>query len=933
MEKIRSISWRRYPKVRQKEFLDALKEKKSIRGVKQEAVVEAQWYKVLNYCFADYSKNKSKNRSGPLSKSVSNFYAAKEDNFNNHDEDGQYATHMEKLLDTDGLMFVNNITVALNLIAEFKDDVKMDVRLEQEKILGQVILYLKHIQQHIENGNKLHLEMPNVVLAADVDQAFVVNARVLYPYLDLDIDWDKYTPRGFYDNLEPREILEKLTNDQNINPYIYDINSKDFDVNDIIGLAADLASTSLDKNLRKIPVNQANIRGVYDEFLRLVTQDKTKVASDQELVSMFINALTDHESFVLKNNTAFLIHDEDGKNAITTKYRVNGRNWYAFFSRFDTNYTSDEIKNITAVGDVLLKETVRRFSGEYWTPTIWTNEAIKTLDQTLGEDWKDKYYVWDCAAGSKNLTRDFKFKNLYSSSLYENELELGQMYNRDNVAFQYDFLNDDVEYQEIKKEGEKKVKKIYTDLTPENIKDSKLYKLAPDLAEALLEKKPIVFYTNPPYGTSGNTVNKKSKTGIADTIVHKFMLRDGISHASENLYCQFYYRIIMLMKSFGLKDVVIAYFSNSQFMGSGSYFANLKKSIFTNFKFLDGFLLNAGEFAGTASTWGISFTILKSDGTKQKVPKNIPLKVKETTIDGIKTITTHVIRDINNEDSLLNWVKSIDLKEKYADVRDSTVLVTGPFTASKAKAKIYYPDEAIGYVWLKGNNVEYGLRETGLFSADYSRERGTGVVKENFERAMIAFAVRRAVKHNWIINKDSFRKPNSAFETSPNKKTIIADMVVYSLFDKQSKQSSIKEIEYLGKTYQIKNNFFWLDKEFMKQLADKYYFSAMGFDIDDDSNRYVYKWLQENKEYLSEEAKKVIYASKKVIEDTFRFRIDLDDEPKYSFGSWDAGWVQIIKLMKFSKKPDSYKDLFIPSYNNLKEKINGYVYKYGFLEK
>lgn len=163
------INWRRYPKSYQKDFLAALKEKASIKGVSQEPVVQAQWYKVLNYCFADYSKNKSKSRSNSLARSTANFYAAKDTDANR----GQYATHVEKLLDTDGLMFVHGITVALNLIAEFKDDVKMDKRLEQEKILGQVIIYLKHIQQHIAKGNKLNIEMPNVVLAADVDQALL----------------------------------------------------------------------------------------------------------------------------------------------------------------------------------------------------------------------------------------------------------------------------------------------------------------------------------------------------------------------------------------------------------------------------------------------------------------------------------------------------------------------------------------------------------------------------------------------------------------------------------------------------------------------------------------------------------------------------------------------------------------------------------------
>ena len=215
------------------------------------------------------------------------------------------------------------------------------------------------------------------------------------------------------------------------------MHAKDFDLNDVIGLVADLAVADKSQDIHKIPVNQANIRGVYDEFLRLVTQNKTKVTTDQELVSMFINALTNHDSFFIQNNTATL-----KRNDGTWKdYHVNGRNWYAFFSRFDTNYSSTEIKNITEVGDVLLKETARRFSGEYWTPTIWANEAINTIEEVLGKDWKDEFYVWDVAAGSKNLTRDFRFKHLFSSTLFEEELNLGKMFNKNNVAFQYDFLN------------------------------------------------------------------------------------------------------------------------------------------------------------------------------------------------------------------------------------------------------------------------------------------------------------------------------------------------------------------------------------------------------------------------------------------------------------------------------------------------------------
>lgn len=898
------INWRRYPKSYQKDFLAALKEKASIKGVSQESVVQAQWYKVLNYCFADYSKNKSKSRSNSLARSTANFYAAKDTDANR----GQYATHVEKLLDTDGLMFVHGITVALNLIAEFKDDVKMDKRLEQEKILGQVIIYLKHIQQHIAKGNKLNIEMPNVVLAADVDQAFVINARVLYPYLDLDIDWDKYSPRGFYDTLEPVEILHKLDDDQNINPYVYDINSKDFDINDIIGLAADLASTELDENIQKIPVNQANIRGVYDEFLRLVTQDKTKVASDQDLVSMFIKALTDHDAFVLKNNTAILMRDD----GTYTKYRVNGRNWYAFFSRFDTNYTADEIKSISAVGDVLLKETARRFSGEYWTPTIWANEAVAQIGKELGADWKDKYYVWDAAAGSKNLTRDYKFKNLYMSTLFDAELQMGNMYNTENVAFQYDFLNDDV------------------DINTENYETSKLNKYAPDLVQALLQNKPIVFYMNPPYAAAGNTVGKKSKGGLADTKVRVHM---NIGGASENLYAQFFYRILMLVKAFNLTHVVIAFFCKTQYMTGGKKFHGLKKAIFEKFDFKSGFLFNSGEFSGTTNDWGISFTVLtsKTDETLNEVQNKFPLMLKESTPNGIKDLYVHTLSEDDKGDGLADWVREPFTKVPEKDIHEDTPLFTSIFKLAKRRPKNYYPNDAMGYAWFKGNMVQYGPRETGLFSADCSRERGIPITKDDFERCMINFAARKSIKHSWVNDKDALHKPSNDFLQN---KEAITDMVIYGLFNTYSYQASLSNVEYLGKTYDVKNEFFWLSKAEIKELADKNYYSKMGFDLEKDDERFTYLWLKNHDQYISKEAKTVLELSKLVIKETFSIRKILnEDYPEYNLMRWDAGWEQIRRLMIKTKKTPTYTKLFLPSYQELEKKINGYVYKYGILKQ
>lgn len=866
------VIWKKYPKKRQKEFIDKLT-RNSMKG--QEAIVEAAWYEVLNYCFVEPNK--------------------------------PYSSEITKPLQTDGMLFVEDISVNLNLITEFKDDVQLDKRRYQKRILAQVIFYLKKIKQHIKDGNKLNLFMPNVILAADADQVFVINARILYPYLNLNIDWDK-NPRNAYDFEEPQILFDELDKDNNINPYVYDIKSRDFDLNDVMGLVADLASTENENELTKISVNQANIRGVYDEFLRLVTQNRTHVKSNQELVSLFITSLTQYRNIILKNNTITILND----NNTYQSYTVNGRNWYAFFSRFDTNYTTEEIKNITEVGDVLLEETNRRFSGEYWTPTIWANEAIKELEEVLGKDWKENFYVWDAAAGSKNLTRDYKFKHLYSSTLFKEELDLGKRYNVDNVAFQYDFLNDDI------------------DLSP-NSENSKLQKKAPELFEALCNDKPLVFFMNPPYGTAGNTMGKSSKTGISDTKIHQEMLKNKIGQSSENLYCQFFYRCVEIKERFNLSNVIIAFFSNSQYLIGGKYFTGIRKKIFSNFNFEKGFLFNAGEFSDTAASWGISFTILKSKPNDYELPYRLKLSIKELENNGIKEIGIHELEAVPENCSLSNWVKEIDIKD-VKNVKNEIPLMTGPFTVSKATPRIYYPENALGYAWFKGNNVEYTRQETGLFSTDFSRERGVAIVPKNFERVMINFAIRKATVHSWINNKDSYRKPKQDFINTDEYNILVYDSVVFGLFNEFSKQVSLKNIEYKNKSYNIKNEFFWLSKNDMYNLANKNTYAEMGFNIENDEERFVYNWLKSHKNWESEEAKGVLNLANRIVTQTFSYRQEADqDYPEFNFMQWDAGWEQIRKLIKNSRDNKLYDNDFKEAYEVLKTKINSAIYKFGFL--
>ena len=106
-----------------------------------------------------------------------------------------------------------------------------------------------------------------------------------------------------------------------------------------------------------------------------------------------------------------------------------------------------------------------------------------------GEDWKEQFVVWDNCWGTGNLTRDYHFGELYCSTLFQSELDMGVNYNPEATKFQFDFLNDYIP-------------------SPDDIVQYQS-KIPQGLYEALKQDKPIVFFLNPPYATSRSNVRTK----------------------------------------------------------------------------------------------------------------------------------------------------------------------------------------------------------------------------------------------------------------------------------------------------------------------------------------------------------------------------------------------------------------------------------------
>ena len=91
--------------------------------------------------------------------------------------------------------------------------------------------------------------------------------------------------------------------------------------------------------------------------------------------------------------------------------------------------------------------------------------------------------------------------------------------------------------------------------------------------------------------------------------------------------------------------------------------------------------------------------------------------------------------------------------------------------------------------------------------------------KQNFDRVISLFTARKLITGSyatWINCKDEYMIPNTEH---PDYAQWQADCIVHSLFNTASNQSSLRNIEYNGKTWNIFNEFFWMSREDIYELA------------------------------------------------------------------------------------------------------------------
>ena len=556
--------------------------------------------------------------------------------------------------------------------------------------------------------------------------------------------------------------------------------------------------------------------------------------------------------------------------------------------------------------DQFMDEKQRYNTGAFFTPKKWVDEAHKMLDEQLGPNWREEYVVWDASAGTANLTRDYKFKELYLSTLEQTDVDiiLKSGFNPGAVVFQFDFLNDPIEDSIIG--GPSKL--------PEGLK------------KALEENRPIVFLNNPPYGNNtslrdiyviNNELRDKKhfilkKTLKYKTMVYNIMKENKLGIFSTELSKQYIFQLVHIIEHYGLTNSYNCIFFPEVILNRPS-FKKYRNKVFDKMTFIDGFIFPSTDFSGIKTKWPVAFTIFSS--TTSTINNHYKLKY----IDVDKTIKHKFLYNQDDlEENIVEWIK---LKNQYNTeeipycsnpIKIKTNLITNKKPINSLGWAMFTPE--LNYIFT--NNILSTSLATGT--------NKFFIMPENLYKVCSCFIA------GFIISVNLFNQTNSICipdEQNECYQQYLNDSIFMSTI--LGSTSSLRNICSLGKKFNILNQFFFMSNQDIKNLSlevdNKKIFNDT-LDFPDES--YIFELLKNMK--LSPDCEFLYDKVKDLVIKSFPYRKDAD--PKFHLNSWDAGWYQIrMGILKehFPKEYSEFRELLLA----VRKRMAPLVYELGFLKR
>lgn len=784
----------------------------------------------------------------------------------------------------------------VRLLLEAKYDLDFKGRIPVCNTLGQCLLYIKRFEQSGE-------PLPNVILVGDKNECFVLSTVAVKGFLDLPLDWSVAPSTG-----NP-ELTRALVEGLNILPYVHDIDGN-FRFKDVIEKVESLA----EGEQHSVKASLTNIGAIFTYWRDRVFNDKRLTAVEQ--VDVFLRCLF--------NPTDVYLHPIKRGVLVVPGYpegvTVNSEQYRSFFDHFEQGYKPSEIEEFYANKDRLVEDDARRRQGAFFTPDLWVAEAHKSLDKVLGARWRDECIVWDPAAGTGNLTRDYRFTDLIVSTAENPDVQVikEQGYNPEAAVFQYDFLNPG------------QWSPFFDEQDPNILPDA----VDEQLRAAAKAGKRLVFLMNPPYGTANNAGAKgTSKAGIAKTLVNEDMKKAKLGSPSQQLYAQFMYQCSKVAEQYGFAKHTVALFSKPTFTSSGSY-RKFRQWWYGRYECRAAWLFQASHFADVSGRWGISFTVWNGPGkTDSQKPLLCTVKdVPKGTFAVVGTATKALYNSDDREASA--WVREPLGKSKGVDAPQMS---SGLKVKDGPGCRGVLVSGALAYMTNVANCLYKSGTDVFWTTSCSSMANGLTITPANLRRAIALYGARKLVEGNWINDKDEYLAPtpSAAYEQW------VDDCHVYAIVHNSNNCTAMRDVPYKGKKWTIHNHFFWMKHAETLAFLDDPAMGALYRDCKAHTSKDVFGNPVESSPdpymasvlptlNLSPEAQAVLAKLDSLWMQSAPYReAYAAGKPELHLTAWDAGLYQCKHLWRELYSED-WKELQV-AFKVLADKLRPGVYEHGFL--
>ncbi|MBQ7705636.1 MAG: hypothetical protein IJT73_09460 [Selenomonadaceae bacterium] len=772
------------------------------------------------------------------------------------------------------------------ILFEFKFDSNLENLQTRAKIFAQTLYYVRRLKYGLNNEYRALSNFICVVTK---------NSAAILPTADFKNYYTEPNKNNFDWDLAPsspcKKLIAALTEFSTLRDcHIYNFQTPADEQNFIARLRYNLQEQLSLFHDKKV-INEFNFFEIFEYWQN---QFGKYLADGRKPSEYFITDIESGKSEILGNNHVIFTMSDD--TLVKKKFPVPLYN--EFWNTYEKISAPREIISIRQKMDVMTEINRRRFTGEFFTPVAFAKKAVDYLSRTLGDKWwkKGNFRLWDMAAGTGNLEFALPAEALqycYISTLLDDDAAYCKKIFPQATVFQYDYLNDDVEFlaNPVLFQMNAKLK------MPKNLRD--------DLNNPKIK---WIIFINPPYATSNNPSrkSKENKVGVSMTAIRKIMTDEGMGECSRELFAQFFYRID---KEFKDRKVWLGIFSKLNYINNKN--DQKLRDKFFKYQYERGFIFNSKNFQGCTDKFSIGFLIWN-------LAENIPLESQNISVDVFNNDVEKIaVKKINTarEENFLN-----KLIARPPAIRKFPPLSSALTVAAKNKDRRDRIAENFLASFMSKGNEFANQNFTALLSGPYVSAGALSVTPKNFSQSMIIHMVRRMIKASWLNDYDQFMQPTKSLSAE-----FISDAVIWSLFAPSNQTVSLKDVEYEGKIYQMPNNLY---PYLLEEIKSWQMPSEILYQLEFAQDRYAALWLKNHSAEISYEGWQVLDGAKEIYK-VFYENLDELDTVDLKIENWDAGWYQVRMAVKNLILDE--KILFQSAVQKLSEKLLPQIYELGFL--